>query len=115
MHFILEKLREDFASNNTKLWVHGFVDALMALLQQNPGLNLPADLSRVRVKENCLFVQGKTFLISPVHESIAADAILDRQKLTGKKLLFFLDEFAPNPETKLDQDMLAFFREICST
>jgi hypothetical protein len=48
MEFILEKLlREDSASKSTELWVYGFVNALMGLLQQNPGLDLPADLSRV--------------------------------------------------------------------
>jgi hypothetical protein len=106
MQFILEKLREDFANNNTELWVYDSVDALMALLQQNSGLNLPADLSRLRIEESLDFEEAKTFLIVSVDLTRASKAVAAYQKLKGQKLLFFLDEFAPNPE----QDMLAFFR-----
>ena len=108
MGFILEKLKEDYARKNSKLWIYGFVEALLAMLQQNPGLSLPADLSRLRVQESCDFVDGETFPIVPVDLTTASKTVAAYQTSTGKKLLFFVDEFAPS--IGLDQKILATFR-----
>ncbi len=108
MEFILEKLKEDHAAKNSELWIYGFVEALLALLKQNPGLNLPADLSRLRVEQGCDFVEGKTFRVVPVDLPRASNAIAAYQNSTGKKMLLFLDEFSTTKG--LDQKTLALFR-----
>jgi hypothetical protein len=67
--------KDDFASNNRVLWVSGFVEALMALLDLNPGLDLPADLSRLLVEQTCDFERGQNFPTVPVDVTMASKVL----------------------------------------
>ncbi len=57
------------------LWVSGFVEALMALLDLNPGLDLPADLSRLLVEQTCDFERGQNFPTVPVDVTMASKVL----------------------------------------
>jgi hypothetical protein len=71
----------------SELWTYGFVEALLALLQQNSQL-----ISAV--EQSCIYGERKTFPDVPLAFTSASNAVAAYQSLTGKNLFFFLDEFS---------------------
>ena len=106
-----ERLKENAVkSPPQELWIYGFIAALIKLLNDNPELNLPTDLSRLRIDQSRPDSFVKNQIIAPVSR-VKLESVIRQWPVAAKKdIIFFIDEFAPTLE--LIQEHLAFLRRM---
>jgi hypothetical protein len=92
MREIIRKHKRDVFFKENKCWIFGFVEALMQLLVANPNLDLPRDLSRIRILSNPT-TDGNSFRVLPRTVDCAKNALLECESQIKKKIVFFIDEF----------------------
>ena len=102
-------LKEDYREDSSSGYrLYGFVYALIQLLIEHPELELPSDLSRLVISDGV--PPGlKAYEVRPKLLGTVQFEEERLTKLTGKDLVFFIDEFAFS--SGLDQEeQLAFLR-----
>lgn len=128
MEYLNRWLKEDYKCSqlakkpdeDVKLWIYGFLVALMRLLARNPELNLPTDLARLRIgsevpdhvgngAQERITISSLNILVPLIRNwSRASKRQQEEQGKHEKQIVFFLDEFTAK-ET-FGQEELAFLR-----
>jgi len=104
----IEWLVEDYDGKSAaEFRIYGFLKALIKLLINNPDLELPVDLCRLKIL-NKAKPGFEEYEISSTTEDDVRSQAEKWMKLTGKELVFFIDEFTVN--SHLNQEKLAFLR-----
>ena len=117
----METLPEDFGvslissvaiKGNLKLWLYGFVKALMELLLQCPEeLDLPADLSRIEIRSrSAAHTAHSSIRLVPTDVEDAKVSVKDYENKLKRRVVFFLDEFTAIDGRSDHQERLAFLR-----
>ena len=107
LHFLKWLEQDSEKTLPSSLNIYGFLYALINLLMRHPELDLPADLSRLRISDKP--PDSDFEVVEPENlENVQASIRKWSEKFGNKQLVIFVDEFAWSH--KLTQSQLAFLR-----